>query len=222
MILSVFDSRSLTNLKERPITVNGKLQPRLRIVLVPRNATLEDKRNVFCSQPYPNTNLLEEFPDGWSECYIREEIKKRILSVPGFPQRIQRPVSRAYKIGDSPGKGKGMFATRMIREGELVLDERPLIVLSSVPPLCPYTYSASDPKTMTDEFAQLFRESVWGIAYSRMPPQNRRAFDELYNSHEHDDAGRIAGIVRTCGFGIAGYIGPSPYIPLHPEFEGAL
>ncbi|KAF9031398.1 hypothetical protein BDZ89DRAFT_1239222, partial [Hymenopellis radicata] len=179
------------------------------IVLVSRNATLPDTRNVFCSQPYPNTSILEEFSDGWSECFIREDIKKRILSVPGFPQRIQRPVSRAYRIGDSPGKDKGMFATRMIREGELVLDERPLMVVSSVGPLCPYTSSASDSKTMTDDYAQRFRESVWNIAYSRMPLQNRRAFDELYNSHEHDDAGRVAGIVRTCRYAITGYIGPN-------------
>ena len=39
-----------------------------------------------------------------------------------------RPRGRCFRISDCPGKGLGMFATRAIRKGELVIDERPVYV----------------------------------------------------------------------------------------------
>ncbi len=38
-----------------------------------------------------------------------------------------------YRISSSPGHGLGMFATRKIKMGDLIVDERPLMVVSLSP-----------------------------------------------------------------------------------------
>ena len=41
-----------------------------------------------------------------------------------------KPSCPPFIIRESPGKGRGLFATRKIKEGQIILDEYPLLALS--------------------------------------------------------------------------------------------
>lgn len=71
---------------------------------------------------------LANNPDGWAEClfYLTQQ-KRGIISTPGFPSLIARPPQVRHRIGPSRF-GNGMFATRDIKMGELVMSERPLLI----------------------------------------------------------------------------------------------
>ncbi|KAE9385523.1 hypothetical protein BT96DRAFT_1026571 [Gymnopus androsaceus JB14] len=66
-----------------------------------------------------------------TECHISVHVKHFILSAPGFPRDPLPPTNPdAYQIIDAGGgKGLGMFATRDIRAGDLIVDERPMMVV---------------------------------------------------------------------------------------------
>ncbi len=67
-------------------------------------------------------------PGGWTECIISAPLKSTILSTPDYPLYIKQPDTPAHRISESPGKGLGMFATRKIAVGALILAERALMI----------------------------------------------------------------------------------------------
>ena len=71
-----------------------------------------------------------------TECYISAAIRDMILNTPGFPQEPAQPSSTAHRIGNSPdeyGKDAGLaaYATRDIKQSELIFSERPLYVANA-------------------------------------------------------------------------------------------
>lgn len=52
--------------------------------------------------------------------------QRKILSQTGFPRPLTHPVEKYHRIGPSKLGGQGMFATRFIAAGSLILSERPL------------------------------------------------------------------------------------------------
>ena len=45
--------------------------------------------------------------------------------------KAHKPSCPPYVVRESPGKGRGLFATRRIKEGQIILDEYPLLVLEN-------------------------------------------------------------------------------------------
>ncbi|THU86385.1 SET domain-containing protein, partial [Dendrothele bispora CBS 962.96] len=162
---------------------------------------------------------LSDVPDNWSVCYISGRAKRAILSVPGFPEPLPRSDCsrpKQYKIIETPGKGMGMFATRDIEYGELILTERPLLVFPASPR---HMSSLAYPKHFTiDQIqqAQLNQlEKLMETLVDQMPKENQEAYKKLANCHQEDGSGPLLGIARTNGFPIGDYY--EPKIPGFPE-----
>src|SRR5437667_12509068 len=84
--------------------------------------------------------------DPISVCAFVGPVKENILSIPSFPgPPLIRPYPPRFRIGDAPGAGKGMFATRDLRAGELIAIERSLFVGPKCTP-----GEESNPATVSD------------------------------------------------------------------------
>ena len=46
--------------------------------------------------------------------------------------KVHKPSCPPFIIRESPGKGRGLFATRKIKEGQLILEEHPLLTLGAI------------------------------------------------------------------------------------------
>lgn len=128
--------------------------------------------------------------------------QKRIFALAGFPKPTNNVVGPpVYEVRETPDMGLGVFATRDMKAGELIVAERPLVVV---------------PADITD-FAIGFEEDgetekaqailhVWEEAYQmlvdRLSPENRDAFLGFTNSHTEDGSGRITGIIQTNGYAV--------------------
>ncbi|KAJ7686584.1 hypothetical protein B0H17DRAFT_1181185 [Mycena rosella] len=161
-------------------------------------------KNMFLYTTQPSVSMdatLASFPDGWTECLLYADAKALLLSTPGFPSPLIRPSSRSYRLASSPSKGLGLFSTRKIRAGELILSERPLTVTPS---------SFGNKIRFMREFtehekfqAQLYEwEQTLKILFDRLCPEYKTAFMALANSHQHDGSGPIGGIIRTNSLGL--------------------
>jgi hypothetical protein len=95
----------------------------------------------------------------------------------------------------------GLFSTRALKMGDLILSERPLLVAARG------VYTTSPPD-FTPEMLIQHRlndlEKYYSVSVQRMRPENRAAFMALANSHKEDGSGPIVGITRTNGLGISG------------------
>ncbi|TCD67248.1 hypothetical protein EIP91_000325 [Steccherinum ochraceum] len=141
--------------------------------------------------------------DGQSECLITGYLKRKIALTPGIGSPLPRVEAKTHQIVDAPGQGVGMFAYRNIAAGELILAERPLLVLPSVarmirqqPANAPELTPAQTMRIMQED-----TEKLYELAVERMQPGRREAFEKLKNSHLHDGSGPIMGRMRTNGFG---------------------
>lgn len=146
-------------------------------------------------------DVLEDFPDGWSECIVRGFAKRQILATPGFPQPLHRPSKPCYRIGPTPSKGLGMFATRFIERGSLIFSERAIMIQ----PSCPSAPVPVDSAFSAEQHAQAVLdvwEKILESCFGRVPPANKAAFSALHNSHKHDGSGPLLGVIRTNSFGI--------------------
>ncbi|KIK59023.1 hypothetical protein GYMLUDRAFT_60283 [Collybiopsis luxurians FD-317 M1] len=153
--------------------------------------------------PVPLNAKLADVPGGWAECYISGHVKRVIYETPEFPRLpLSPPNGKSYRIGQAGDKGLGMFATRLIRAGELILDERPMLVFTSSPKTL-MMMDTSDVVKLSHEQQKQIVLHEWGklakIAFDRMPPENQEAFMDLFNSHEHDGSDEIVGRIRTNG-----------------------
>ena len=69
-------------------------------------------------------------PDGHSEWLMRGPRKQKILSKPGYPQRVPNPPGniKSHVVKSTPTMGQGIFATRDIPMGEIIFAKQPLLV----------------------------------------------------------------------------------------------
>ncbi|KAH8105197.1 hypothetical protein BXZ70DRAFT_510247 [Cristinia sonorae] len=139
-----------------------------------------------------------------TECYISGFLKRKILSTPGIGSRMLRPSSTMHRISESPGKGLGMFATKDIPAGELIVADRPLLIF---PRNIATQRTGAVPLHLTmHEMQQVIlndTEVIYKASVDRMEPDRKEAFFKLANSHTDDGSGPIVGRVRTNGFGSA-------------------
>ncbi|KAF7289262.1 Aldehyde dehydrogenase [Mycena indigotica] len=132
-----------------------------------------------------------------TQCLLLQGTKQVILSTPGFPKPLPPPpASPAFRLGPSPGKGMGLFSTRQIKQGEIILWERPLLIMASGIPIA---FPASFSEAQRAQHALNDLEFYMETAVSRMKPDRRAAFMGLHNCHKKDGSGPLMGRVRTNG-----------------------
>lgn len=153
---------------------------------------------VYTSLPATKPPFIAE---GLAECILRGPDKRAIVSVPGFPKPMTSPSTVSYRIAPVEGMGQGVFVTRNLSTGDLIITERPLMIAPRA-----ITTGGSYPKYFTHEQVRQAKMFEWEEqlqrCYSRMEPNRKAAFDALYNSHTEDGSGRILGIMRTNGYSI--------------------
>ncbi|KII91704.1 hypothetical protein PLICRDRAFT_89960 [Plicaturopsis crispa FD-325 SS-3] len=134
-------------------------------------------------------------PDGSvSACILYPGVHARILGQRGFPKALpvdlsadERPytVRAAHSDGEgAQSKGLGMFATRPIALGELIIQERVLVVL---------------PSTLPD-FGPAEKEME--AAFALLSEQGRHAYMGLFN-HDEEDPSPLWTIFNSNALGIA-------------------
>lgn len=129
-------------------------------------------------------------------CLLYPGTKEKILALPNFPSPIVTPKNSfqiTYSIKDLNGFGKGMLAEVTFQPGELILSERPLIIL---PVVLPFVKGASThPDAISDQLVNLLSE------------QSRKTFYELHNCKKSSMSPRIRGIIDTNCLDIGGLPG---------------
>jgi hypothetical protein len=127
-----------------------------------------------------------------AECILPKSLaEKTVFSGVKYPLPMPHPGGINYEIRPTPSMGLGMFAKRDLKRGELILAERPLLVVPTAPTA-----------------AQLFRRNVSNrdallqLCFDRLTPENQAAYRALANSHTQDGSGPLHGILRTNGFSL--------------------
>nr|GAT56209.1 predicted protein [Mycena chlorophos] len=142
---------------------------------------------IICTLP-PNCGPNEPV----TTCLIWPSTKELILSTLGFPQAPRPPPTEpAYRLGDSPGKGLGLFATRALKQGDLILNERALLLTTLAPPYRRYQHGHT-------QFEQYME-----VVVAHMPPGNKEALMTLTNNHDGNGCGPIHGRIRTNGCSVS-------------------
>ncbi|THV07611.1 SET domain-containing protein [Dendrothele bispora CBS 962.96] len=181
----------------------------------------DDLEWIISRQPSTEPDAtVSQYPDGWAECLITGRAKRAIVSFPGFPEALPhsdptRP--KPYELRESPGKGMGMFATRDIEYGELILAERPLLVVPAAFTMItvPLHFTeAQRHQAVLNQTEQMLEKIV-----DRMPEETKQAYQQLYNCHKEDGSGPLFGIVRTNGLALSDYYEPSsPGLPENARY----
>ncbi|CAK5281687.1 unnamed protein product [Mycena citricolor] len=158
---------------------------------------------ITSASPMAYTTLPCDVGQGQTECLFYAGTKELFKDIPGFPLPQPQPMQPdpAYRIAPAPGKGLGLFSTRALKQGELILSERPLMI---VPPGIRLSLPESLSREQRIQYSLDERERVLSGCVQRMSPENRAAFFSLANSHKEDGSGPILGIVRTNGLGLRG------------------
>ncbi|KAJ7125164.1 hypothetical protein C8R44DRAFT_914822 [Mycena epipterygia] len=136
-----------------------------------------------------------------TECFFFHGSKEVLTSLPGFPKPLTHPTTPAFCMAPTPGKGTGLFSTRALKTGDLILSERPLFVTArGVVVPCPegFTHEQHVQYSLNE------LEKYMALSVSRMRPEDKAALMALANSHKEDGSGPIVGIVRTNGLQLEG------------------
>jgi hypothetical protein len=104
-------------------------------------------------------------------------MKARVLNAPGYPARIPKPRRAGlYKLGSTTDMGKGLFAARDVKRGELILAERPLILEIKEPP-----GAVINQTTINQQILEEY-ESLLETAFARLSLENQDAFKALHRN----------------------------------------
>jgi hypothetical protein len=98
------------------------------------------------------------------------------------------PNGDTYEVLPTPDMGIGMFASRDIKMGDLVLSERPLIVIPS------------SLRHILSPFADFDWDTFIQPCFDRLSPENKAAYRALANSHTKDGSGPLYGVFLTNNF----------------------
>jgi hypothetical protein len=131
-------------------------------------------------------------------CVLYPGTKDAILALPTFPKRLRSlpGLSWPFYIKDIPGMGKAMVASAPIEAGQLVLNERPLIVYPHTFPH--YTHPSLKPEER--DFMQL--------AATVLFPPSKKLFFSLHNAQGAESMTNVQGIFHTNALGIGQLPGP--------------
>ena len=85
-----------------------------------------------------------------------------------------------------------MFASCRFKTGDLVADERPLMVYPIDPP--------TDLSFLASTRADAYLQDVVGSIFECMSEESQDTFMGLRNRHLHDGCGALLGVARTNGY----------------------
>ncbi|KAI4521421.1 SET domain-containing protein [Schizophyllum commune Loenen D] len=140
--------------------------------------------------------------DGTTEAMLDSATKRKLYAQPGFPRPLTQPPSPAQRISPAGKKGLGMFATRALSAGDLILSERPLVVHPLGAPL--YTGDQMGlfrlPQSITGRVIET--EFEIEVMVQRMVTKNRDAFISLTNSRDFSSCGNLVGRAYTNGLDV--------------------
>ena len=147
-------------------------------------------------------------PDGNTEWIVLGKTKQRVLGANPAQYQFQ-PVPKPpggidnYVVKSTPTMGKGVFAIRDIKMGDIIFAERPLVIAPRVinPPLSEMIRRDEElSKYSVEDMFKVFlfeKELQMEVAVGRMDPQRREKFLALTNTHTEDGSGPLCGIMRT-------------------------
>ncbi|KAL1686710.1 hypothetical protein GGG16DRAFT_117638 [Schizophyllum commune] len=138
--------------------------------------------------------------DGWTEAIVDGDTKRAIFAQRAFTAPISRPSSISHRVEPTDG-GKGLFATRRLKQGELILAERPLIMVPHAI-VSGKEISAASPIPGSAE-----REAWLDILVQRMLPDRREVLLKLAKAPACDDID-VDGLIRSNGLTVNGYTLP--------------
>lgn len=133
-----------------------------------------------------------------TEALLDIATKRALFSQPNFPRRLVRPIVPAHLIAPAGFKGLGMFATRHLRAGNLILSERPLIIRPAGAPLRQDVPDLS--QTQRALFSLSEREMQLQVMLQRMTHECRDAYLALSRSKYHAECGPLLARARTNGW----------------------
>nr|GAT49069.1 predicted protein [Mycena chlorophos] len=166
------------------------------------------KEYEWISFPPPNAVAARE---PVTECIFLPGTKQALFNTPGFPQPLPpAPTNPAYRVAPIPGKRLGLIATCTIKQGELILTERPLLIRprNTRMFLPPNLNEKQTTQHILDEWERITEPAV-----ARMTEERRNAFFKLHNNKTGDGSGPITGLVVTNGL---------EWTNLHPGLTGGL
>jgi len=159
------------------------------------NASLVLQATLFKTIPHVHDG------DGSTEWIIRDpRAEKKVMDTPGYPARKPKPSRPGlYEVRTTEKMGQGVFAKRIIKRGDIIFSERPLLISPN------WLAKADINKTYTLEQSRqvmMFEyEKVLEVAVQRMSEDDKALYMALYNSHTTDGTGPLMGVMRTNGFG---------------------
>ncbi|KAK0189841.1 hypothetical protein F5146DRAFT_1139303 [Armillaria mellea] len=156
----------------------------------------------FEHEPRPDDDARTHVQVGDSQGLLTRYPERRLVHIPGFPRPVEETGDKAYRISPTLHRGLGMFAARRFKTGDLVADERPLMIFPVGPPT---DFDLATAKIPGENGIKLTLESSDGILssiFERMSEESREAFKGLQNSHLCQ--GFLLGTVRTNGYGLEG------------------
>ncbi|KAL1726158.1 hypothetical protein EV714DRAFT_219899 [Schizophyllum commune] len=158
--------------------------------------------------PHKNTDRFVVFTtiatagtpqDGATEAMLDIETRDALFAQPGFPKPLTRLLVPTCRIGTADEKGLGMFATRRLRTGTLIVNERPFIVQ----PICRAACDACEHMVCRAVPAEQVgytmdeREKNLQLSLNRMSKEKREGFLALMCSHSEHRAGSGPLLSRT-------------------------
>ncbi|KAI5894541.1 SET domain-containing protein [Schizophyllum commune H4-8] len=146
-----------------------------------------------------------ERSDGWAEAIIDGDTKRAIFSQRAFPASVSHPSSAGHCVEPTNG-AKGVFATRRLKQGELILAERPLVMV-------PRAMVSGDEILATSMIPGSAERAAWlDVLVQRMLPDRREVLLRLTHAPAGDKLSAI-DLIRANGLTVNGYT--------LPETEGA-
>ncbi|KAF8998083.1 hypothetical protein BDQ17DRAFT_1362401 [Cyathus striatus] len=132
--------------------------------------------------------------DGITECLLTPRVVSKILKTPGFPAPIKHNSTPAYRISETNCMGLGMFATRALNTGDLIIAERPLLVCIDDSCIRELRKVQNDKEAHND-----IAEAIFQLVVDRLTKENKAHFYALHNSRlgGEEEKWRLVGIMST-------------------------
>ncbi|PBK92488.1 SET domain-containing protein [Armillaria gallica] len=163
-------------------------------------APLPDEHDpgLFEYESHPDDDVRIHVQVGNSQCLLTNWVKQRLEHIPGFPRPVKE-TGGAYRISSTLHTGLGMFAAHRFKMGDLIADERPLMVFPIGPPTdVNFITSMLNGARNEPKYAQ----DLLGSIFERMSEESREVFMGLCtNGRLHD--GPVLGVALANGYYLA-------------------
>ncbi|KAF8983975.1 hypothetical protein BDQ17DRAFT_1437194 [Cyathus striatus] len=137
----------------------------------------------------------------------KQELNRKVEEPEGSQQQETGSTNNTYQIRGTKLNGLGMFATRPLKIGDLILVEIPLVVIAVKTDLsgvdeCPeFVRIKTKEMEATNETLAGIVDPMLDIVFGRMSKENQDAYSALANIAAGDGTRRLPGIWQTTSFG---------------------